>query len=98
MGLPSRPGTKRRLGFFMTQAEKAAAQALYTFVTFQPGSFDKKWCRGLAERTNKPLSEKGQAFLVKMLYKYRAQIPDFTTRYQNLIKEYEARNLDGRTG
>lgn len=61
----------------MTLAEIKVAKALGG-CSFQPGSWDKRFCRDLAHHANhmpeRPLSERQGAHLLRLAYKYRRQL------------------------
>lgn len=60
----------------MTDIERAAVAGLWR-CTFLPGTWDKRFSRALAKRdASKPLSEKQQEWLWKLVWKYRRQIPE----------------------
>jgi len=70
----------------MTPAEIAIAKSLLR-CTFLPGSFDKRFVRQLPGWFDRPMTEKGRALMVKLLYKYRRQIP----RYAELNEQLSAK-------
>lgn len=63
----------------MTRTEIRAVNAL-SLCSFLPGSFDKRivrlWGEAARERPKRPMSEKGRAFMWRLVWKYRRQILD----------------------
>jgi len=58
----------------MTDHEQQAVTAL-SWVTYSPGSWDKRFARSLLEKPrNEPLSQKQQDQLWRMVYRYRGQL------------------------
>lgn len=67
----------------MTDLEKKVLNRLAN-ATFLPGSFDKRFIRNMAATwTERDLTVKGRDYLLKMLHRYKRQIPD----YKQLISE-----------
>ncbi len=66
----------------MTQAEIDIAIALQ-LVTYLPGSFDKRFARNLKNWKNRDMTEKGRAYMMKLLDKYRRQIPNYNSLKSN---------------
>lgn len=60
----------------MTNKEKMLAEALQQ-CSFLPGSFEKRFVRGLPDRQDKPMTKEGRRLLLELFYKYRKQIKDF---------------------
>lgn len=60
----------------MTQAEKHVAYALNR-CRFLPGSFDKKFVHQLDNWNDREMTVKGRDCMLKMLDKYRGQIPNY---------------------
>lgn len=60
----------------MSEIERAAVAGLCR-CTFLPTTWDKRFVRALAQHdSTKPLSEKQQEWLWKLVWKYRRQIED----------------------
>lgn len=77
----------------MTDIEIKAAIALQN-CTFLPGSFDKKFVHQLGNWYSRPMTQKGRAMMVKMLMKYRRQIPNYEKMREAIIKETAARMVE----
>lgn len=67
----------------MTSIEVRCARALST-CSFLPGCFDKRWVKQLPKWQNREMTEKGRALLLKLVQKYRRQIPNHLYLYTNL--------------
>lgn len=69
----------------MTAEEKEIIQTLYR-CTFEAGSWDKKFIRDHYKATvlhpDAWLSEKQHEWTYRLLYKYRAQVPDVYEKYK----------------
>lgn len=65
--------------FAMTDAERRMALLLSPArVSYTPGSWDKKFARSLADQAESPLpliTARQREHLLRLLYKYRRQIP-----------------------
>lgn len=70
----------------MTELEKKIANSLQ-FCSFLPGSFDKRFVKQLHIWADRDMTEKGRAYMLNLLYKYRRQIPDYTTLKSELSKQ-----------
>lgn len=58
----------------MTPIEISIRSALQN-CTFLPGSFDKRFVMNL--QADKPMTEKGRAFMITCFHKYRRQIKNY---------------------
>jgi len=70
----------------LNDQEKQMAERLRTQVTFLPGSYDKRFCRGLSPDGD--YTEKQIAYMRKCFHKYRRQIKDYEqiSTNQTIIK------------
>lgn len=72
----------------MTQDEIQIATNLYA-CTMLPGTFDKRFVTDMYFRSKqqepKPLSDKQNEILYRLVYKYRKQIPHTYEKYKNNI-------------
>lgn len=66
----------------MTDLEKVITAAL-TQCSFTPGSFDKKFVKQLPNWWTRELTERGRETMIRLLHKYRRQIPE----YQDICNE-----------
>jgi len=60
----------------MTVIERQIAVALQA-CSFLPGTFDKRFVQNLPNWYDREMTVKGRAMLVKLLVKYRRQIPNY---------------------
>lgn len=61
----------------MTQTERDIAYALNR-CTFLPGSFDKKFVHQLDKWHDKEMTDKGRAYMMRLLDKYKRQIYNYS--------------------
>lgn len=73
----------------MTNNELQIANAL-SKCSFLPGTFDKRFVKQLPNWQEKELTVKGRAMLIKLMVKYRRQIPNYETLKANVIGQLSA--------
>ena len=68
----------------MTIDQRVIINALNESVTMLPGSWDKSFVRKLYfSKPNFDLSESQNEWIFRLLYKYRAQLPDLYEKHKN---------------
>lgn len=68
----------------MNESEELGWRALKR-CSFLPGSFDKRWVKNADPE--KAMTKEGRTFMLKLLMKYRRQIPGWNELINNILKE-----------
>jgi hypothetical protein len=83
----------------MTTDEIILATALFEYVTFQPGSYDKRFARNMSghasETPDDPITERQHVLLLQQCVRYRRQLPADIVRLAQRLQIEDAREREG---